>query len=119
MLKSHIKDGYTRILLETHDGAGQIEMVDACVAIGATDKEIIKAADGYDTHGIIRFDVRTMRGVDITDDVARSYEGPFNDDAPEWVRNSRNFHLISAEIADDERSYRSHVRASRSPSIFL
>ncbi|SPL64440.1 hypothetical protein [Ochrobactrum soli] len=119
MLKSHVKDGYTRILLETHDGAGQIEMVDACVSIGATDKDIIKSADGYDTQRILRFDVRTMRGVDITDDVARSYEGPFDDDAPQWVKDLPNFHLIAADEADDERSYRSHVRACRSPSVYL
>jgi len=119
MLKSHIKDGYTRILLETHDGAGQIELVDACVAIGATDKDIIKAADGYETHQIIRFDVRTMRGVDITEDVAKSYEGPFNDEAPQWVQSLPNFPLIAAEEADDDSAYRAHVRSFSSPSIYL
>ncbi len=119
MLKSLITAEHIRILFDTVAGDGSVEMVDPQIAIGATDKDIIKAADGYDVTRIIRFDTRSLRGVDISEQVSRSYEETFDHNSPIWIKSLPSFGAIAAEDMTQLRQSLAHQRSFSHQSNYL
>lgn len=119
MLKSLIQSEHQRILLATGIGDGTVEMVDAMVAVGASDKDIIKASDGYSTMQIVLFDMRTMRGVDISEQLSKSFDEPYDNFAPLWIKSLPNFDEIAAEDMGNLLQMSAHRRSFSHQSNYL
>lgn len=119
MSKSLILSSYIKILFETVLNNGTSEIVDPQCAIGATDKDIIKAANGYDVTRIILFNTNTLRGRDVSEEIARAFSDPFDNFAPLWIKNLPNFDEAHAEEALTLRELTAHRRSFSHHSNYL
>ncbi len=101
-----------RILFEVLE-RDRFEIIDPCIPAAAETKKILAEAAGFDTVRILMFDPITLLITDMSPELVREYEGPFDDEAPFWIRQLSSFHELSAEEQKESREWAAHLRSLR------
>jgi hypothetical protein len=100
-----------RILFEVLE-RDRFEIVDPCIPVGAETRKILKDAEGFDTVRILKFDPATLSVDDMTPELAREYDGAYDDSAPFWIKQLPNFDRCAAEERRETREWLRHLRAA-------